>query len=69
MIIFYLIHLRIRSSGAKFDAEPDFDIHLAIAASKHDEIAKNAILLPEIFTGKYFWATKIEMLGIVRNAF
>ena len=40
LIIFGRTDLRISLSGAKFDAEADFDIHLASPSQKSDQISK-----------------------------
>ena len=56
--------LRTDVSGAKFDAEADFEVHLAIAHQKPSQNCKKLFSLSENFAN-LFWASKNKMSGIV----
>ena len=57
--------LRIGVSGAKFDAEADFEVRLPLAPPKPREICEKRKLQSEIFVKKSFFASKNETLQIV----
>ena len=48
-MIFVRTDLRKCESGAKFDAEPDFEVHLAVAPQKPYRNCEKLIFLFEIF--------------------
>ena len=57
-VIFGRTDLRISLSGAKFDAEADFDVRLAVAPPKPDQIMEKLIFRSEKFAEKNFDAEK-----------
>ena len=57
--------LRRGASGAKLDAESDFEVRLAVAPQKPDQNREKLIFRSEKFTEKIFLASKNEMSGIV----
>ena len=61
--------LRIGASGAKFDAEDDFEVRLALAPPKPGQIDQKQNFRSNIFVENFFLASKNETSGIVRNAF
>ena len=61
--------LRISVSGAKFDAESDFEVRLAVARQKPKQSNEKLILRSKIFVDKFFSTSKNEMSGIIRNTF
>ena len=67
-MIFGRTDLRIGVSGAKFDAESDFEIRLAVAPQKPNQNGENLIIQSK---NKLIVlsASKNEMSGIVWNAF
>ena len=60
--------LRIGVSGPKFDAESDFEVHLAIAHQKPGQNCKKLFFRSKLFADFYFPASKNKMSGIVSNA-
>ena len=60
--------LRKGVSGAKFDAESDFEVHLAVAPQKPSQNSEKTIFRSENFAEKIFLASKNKTSGIVRNA-
>ena len=52
-------------SGAKFDAESDFEVHLAVAPQKPNQNSEKTIFRSENFAEKICSTSKNEMLGIV----
>ena len=52
--------LRTDVSGAKFDAESDFDVHLAIARQKPGQICKKLFFWSEYFAVFFFRRRKIK---------
>ena len=64
--------LRIGASGAKFGAESDFEVHLAVAPPKPSQNSEKLIFRPEHFADVlnfFLSVSKNEMSGIVWNAF
>ena len=57
--------LRISVSGAKFDAEADFEVRLPVAPQNPGQNHKKLIFRSENFAENFFSASKNEMLGIV----
>ena len=57
--------LRTDVSGAKFDAESDFDVHLAIAHQKPGQNCKKLFSRSENVADLFFPASKNKMSGIV----
>ena len=64
-IIFGRTDLRKGVSRAKFDAESDFEVHLAVAPQKPSQNSENKIFRPENVAEKNLSASKNEMSGIV----
>ena len=64
-IIFGRTDLRKGVSRAKFDAESDFEVHLAVAPQKPCQNSEKTIFRPEKFAKQFFSASKNEMSGIV----
>ena len=64
-MIFGRTDLRIGGSRAKFDAEVDGKVHLAVTPPKTYEINEKTIFPSENFALKIFLASKNETLGIV----
>ena len=64
-MIFGRTDLRKGVSGAKFDAESDFEVHLAVAPQKPSQNSEKTIFRFENFAEKFFSTSKNEMLGIV----
>ena len=64
-MIFGRTDLRKGVSGAKFDAESDFEVHLAVAPQKPSQNSEKTIFRSENFAENIFSTTKNEMLGIV----
>ena len=56
--------LRKGVSGAKFDAESDFEVRLAVAPQKPSQNCKKPIFRPKNFAF-FFSASKNETLGII----
>ena len=54
---------------AKFDAKSDFDVRLAVAPQKPDQIDEKLIFRSQKFPEKKISVPKHEMLQIVWNAF
>ena len=65
LIIFGRTDLRIVVSKAKFDAEADFDVHLAPAPRKSSQIDEKLIFRSENFADFFCSASKNKMLGMV----
>ena len=63
--IFGRTDLRIGVSGAKFDAESDFEVRLAVAPQKPGQNSEKLIFRPKKIVDFVLSATKNEMLGIV----
>ena len=57
--------LRKSVSRAKFDAESDFEVRLAVALQKPDKNNEKLILGSKMFVEKFFSTSKNEMPGIV----
>ena len=57
--------LRMSVSRAKFDAESDFEVRLAVAHQKPNQNNEKLILRSKIFVEKNFSTSKNEMSGIV----
>ena len=68
-IVFNGTDLRKGLSEAKFDAEADFEVRLAVARQKPRQIDENQIFRTEIFVEQKFSASKNKTSGIFRNAF
>ena len=64
-IIFGRTDLRKGVSRAKFDAESDFEVHLAVAPQKPCQNSEKTIFRSEIFAENNFSTSKNEMLGII----
>ena len=64
-MIFGRADLRKGVSGAKFDAESDFEVHLAVTPPKPCQNSEKTICRPEKFADFVFSTSKNEMLGIV----
>ena len=62
-------HLQIGVSRAKFDAESDFEVRLAVARQKLGQNHEKQNFRSENFADFFFSASKNQMSGIVRNAF
>ena len=54
-IIFGRTDLRKGVSRAKFDAESDFEVHLAVAPQKHCQNSEKTIFRPEKFADLFFF--------------
>ena len=67
--IFDRTDLRKGASKAKFYAESDFDVRLAVDRPKPDQICKKRIFRSKIFAEKKCLVSKNETSAIVRNAF
>ena len=50
--MFGCVDLRIGASGAKFDAESDFEIRLAVARQEPDQNNEKLVLRSKIFVEK-----------------
>ena len=57
--------LRKSVSRAKFDAESDFEVRLAVALQKPDQNNEKLILGSKILVENFFSTSKNEMSGIV----
>ena len=57
--------LRISLSRAKFDAEADFDVRLAVGRQKTSLLGEKQNFRSKNFAEKFFWASKNETLGII----
>ena len=61
-MIFGRTDLRIGVSGAKFDAESDFEVRLAVAPQKPDQNCEKLIFrsqkFPDFFFRRKFWTEK-----------
>ena len=68
-MIFGRTDLRTSLSRAKFDAEADFDVRLAVGRRKPHLLGEKQNVRSENFAEKFVLALKNETLGIVRNAF
>ena len=64
-IIFGRTDLRKGVSRAKFDAESDFEVHLAVAPQKPCQNSEKTIFRSENFAEKKCSTSKNEMSGIV----
>ena len=64
-MIFGRTDLRISLSGAKFDAEADFDVRFAAAPPNPRQISEKQNFRSEIFTEKIFLAPKNKTSEIV----
>ena len=64
-IIFGRTDLRKGVSRAKFDAESDFEVHLAVAPQKPCQNSEKTICRPEKVADFFFSTSKNEMSGIV----
>ena len=63
-MIFGGTDLRTGVSGAKFDAESDFEVRLAVALQKLGQNCEKLIFRSKNFTQKFFPPSKNEMSGI-----
>ena len=63
-MIFDRTELRIRVSGAKFDVESDFEVHLAVAPQKPGQNSEKQDFRSKILAEKHFPVSKNEMSGI-----
>ena len=66
--IFNRTDLRKGVSGAKFDAESDFEVRLAVAPPKSAENDEKLISETKFFSDFFFSASKNRKLQIVQNA-
>ena len=57
--------LRIGVSGAKFDAESEFEVHLSVALQKRSKNCEKLILVADKHRFFFCSASKNEMSGIV----
>ena len=64
-MIFGRTDLRISLSGAKFDAEADFDVRFAAARPNPRQISEKRNFRSEIFAEKKILASKIKTSEIV----
>ena len=64
-MVFGRTDLRIDASEAKFDAESDFDVRLAVAPQKPNQTRKKLNFPSENFAKKKISASKNETSGIV----
>ena len=64
-MIFGRTDLRISVSGAKFDAEADFEVRFAVGLQKWDKNYEKLNCRFKIFGEFFLSASKNEMLGIV----
>ena len=64
-MIFGRTDLRISLSGAKFDAEADFDVRFAAARPNPRQISEKQNFRPEIFAEFFFVASKNKTSEIV----
>ena len=63
-MIFGRTDLRKGESGAKFDAESDGDVRLAVAPQKPDQNSEKLIFRSENFADLFLSTSKNEMSGI-----
>ena len=68
-MIFGRTDLRKGESGAKFDAEADFEVRLAAAPQKLGQNSEKLNFPTQQIFNFFFSASKNEMSGIVWNAF
>ena len=68
-MIFGRTDLRISLSGAKFDAEADFDVHFAAARPNPRQISEKRNFQSEIFAEKNFWRRKTKRLKLFETRF
>ena len=64
-MIFGRTDLRTSVSGAKFDAESDFEVRLAVAPQKSSQNNEKLIFQSENFANFFLSVSKNEMSGIV----
>ena len=57
-VIFYRTDLRISASKAKFHAESDFEVRLAMVPRKPDQIGKKQIFRSKHFVENKFFAAE-----------
>ena len=67
-MIFNRTDLRKAVSGAKFDAESDFEVRLAVASQKPGQNSQKLIYRSEKFAD-FLLASKHEMLGLCETRF
>ena len=69
LVIFFVIlghtDLRVGVSGTKFDAEPDFEVCLALAPPKPGHIWRKLIFRSKNSSTNFYLIWKNEMSGIV----
>ena len=64
-MIFGRTDLRTSVSEAKFDAQADFDVRLAVGRPKPRLLGEKRNFRSENFAENFFWVSKNETLGIV----
>ena len=68
-MIFGRTDLRISLSGAKFDAEADFDVRFAAARPNPRQISEKQNFRSEIFAKKKIWRRKIKRPKLFETRF
>ena len=68
-MIFGRTDLRIGVSKAKFDAESDFEVHLAVAPQKPSQNNEKTIFRSEDFAEKKFSTSKMKCWGSSETRF
>ena len=68
-IIFGRTDLRKGVSRAKFDAESDFEVHLAVAPQKPCQNSEKTIFRPEKFADFFFQRRKMKCRGSSETRF
>ena len=68
-MIFGRTDLRKGVSGAKFDAESDFEVHLAVAPQKPSQNSEKTIFRSENFGQKIFRRRKMKCWGSSETRF
>ena len=68
-MIFGRTDLRISLSGAKFDAEADFDVRFAAARPNPRQISEKQNFRSEIFAEFFFWRRKIKRPKLFETRF